>query len=234
MAHKVHPKIFRIGITENWDSNWFSSKGYRKNLKEDLSIRNFLEKKFEKGVIEKVKIERIGNKVNVIIRTARPGLLIGRGGEGVDILSKKIVDIVSMPFLINGKSKKFSAGAKKKSEKIKAKEINIDIEEIKNISSNAVIIAQHLALDVERRMPYRRSAKRAMERAMQEKEVQGIKIKIKGRLNGVEIARTETFRDGKLPLQTLRANIDYGEVRAYCNYGIVGIKVWLYKGEKVQ
>lgn len=209
MSHKVHPKIFRLGITENWNSEWFSSKNYQEKLKEDFKIRSFLEKKFEKGIIEKVKIERLGGKINIIIRTARSGLLIGRGGSGVEILLKKISEIV------------------------KKKEIKIDIEEVKDLGSSAIIISQQIAAEFERRVPYRKIVKRTMERIAQKREVEGVKIKVKGRLNGAEIARSETFRQGKLPLQTLRADIDYGECRANCTYGIIGIKVWLYKGERV-
>lgn len=209
MSHKVHPKIFRLGITENWNSGWFASKDYQKNLREDFKIRSFLEKKFEKGVIEKVKIERLGNKINIIIRAAKPGFLIGRGGEGVEILLKKISNIV------------------------KKKEIKIDIEEVKELTSSAIIISQQIATEFERRVPFRKVVKRAIERILQRREIKGIKIKVKGRLNGAEIARSETFRQGKLPLQTLRADIDYGENKANCSYGIIGIKVWLYKGEKI-
>ncbi|HRR39566.1 MAG TPA: 30S ribosomal protein S3 [Candidatus Paceibacterota bacterium] len=209
MAHKVHPKIFRVGITEEWSSMWFSDKKYQKNLKEDTKIREFLAKEFEKGLIEEVKIERLANKINIIIKTARPGLLIGKGGSGAENLSKKITEF------------------------IKGKEVKIDIEEIKEPSTSATIVAEQIAVDFERRVPYRRSVKRAMERILQRKEIEGVKIKVKGRLNGTEIARSETFKKGKLPLQTIRANIDYGTARAHCTYGVVGIKVWLYKGEKI-
>ncbi len=209
MAHKVHPKIFRVGITEEWSSMWFSDKKYQKNLKEDTKIREFLAKEFEKGLIEEVKIERLANKINIIIKTARPGLLIGKGGSGAENLSKKITEF------------------------IKGKEVKIDIEEIKEPSTSATIVAEQIAVDFERRVPYRRSVKRTMERILQRKEIEGVKIKVKGRLNGTEIARSETFKKGKLPLQTIRANIDYGTARAHCTYGVVGIKVWLYKGEKI-
>ncbi|HOA47756.1 MAG TPA: 30S ribosomal protein S3 [Candidatus Pacearchaeota archaeon] len=209
MAHKVHPKIFRIGIIEEWSSMWFSDKKYQKNLKEDTKIREFLAKEFEKGLIEEVKIERLANKINIIIKTARPGLLIGKGGSGAENLSKKITEF------------------------IKGKEVKIDIEEIKEPSTSATIVAEQIAVDFERRVPYRRSVKRTMERILQRKEIEGVKIKVKGRLNGTEIARSETFKKGKLPLQTIRANIDYGTARAHCTYGVVGIKVWLYKGEKI-
>ncbi len=209
MAHKAHPKLLRVGMTEEWDSAWFSnSKNYQKILKEDLSIREFIIKRFPKGVIERVKIERTGNKINITIKTPKPGIVIGRGGEGVDFLSKELV------------------------KKIKGKEIKIDVEEVKDASLSAAIVAQQIATDIERRVPFRRAVKRAMERILQRKEVEGVKIKVKGRLNGVEIARAETFKEGRMPLQTLRSNIDYAHELAYCTYGVVSIKVWIYKGEK--
>jgi len=208
MAHKVHPKSFRIGTTEEWDSDWFSSKEYKKNLKDDLKIREILSKEFQKGIIEKAKIGRLGKEINIIIKTARPGLLIGRGGEGVETLSRKI------------------------SKAIGIKEIKIDIEEIKEPSRSASLLSQQIANDLERRVPYKRAVKRTMERALQRGNIKGIKVRVKGRLDGVEIARSELFKTGELPLQTIRANIDYGEARAKCKYGITGVKVWVYKGEK--
>jgi small subunit ribosomal protein S3 len=209
MAHKVSPKIFRIGSTQNWSSMWFSKKNYKKVLMEDLEIRRFLEKTFGKGIIEETRIERMGNKLNVIIKTPKPGVIIGRGGEGVEILSKKIRTIV------------------------KNKEVKIDIEEIREPSMSASIVAQQIAQDIERRVPYRRAVKRATLRVLQKKEIKGVKVKVKGRLNGAEIARSETFKHGNLPLQTLRGDVAYSEARAHCSYGTIGIKVWLYKGEKV-
>lgn len=207
MTHKVHPKIFRIGVTQDWDSNWFSGKKYKENLKEDWKIREVLTKEFNKGVIEKVNIKRLGEKINIIIKTARPGLLIGRGGGGVETLSKKISKVL-------GK-----------------KEVKIDIEEVRDPSISASLLAQQIAIDFERRVPYKRVVKRAMGRALQGGKIKGIKIRVKGRLDGVEIGRNELFKEGRLPLQTIRADIDYGEARAECTYGIVGIKVWIYKGE---
>lgn len=209
MAHKVHPKIFRIGSTEEWDSGWFSSKRYKENLKEDLKIREILLKEFQKGIIEKVKIERAGDRIDVIIKTARPGFLIGKRGEGVETLSQKI------------------------SKSLDKREIKIEIEETREPSKSASLLAQQIAIELERRVPYKRAVKRAVERALQGEEIKGIKIRVKGRLDGVEIGRSELFRRGKLPLQTIRANIDYSEARAQCTYGIVGIKVWMYKGEKM-
>jgi small subunit ribosomal protein S3 len=209
MAHKVNPKIFRIGLTQGWVSTWFSKKNYKKNLKEDLEIRKFLEKKFGKGIIEEVKIERIGNKTVVIVKTPKPGVIIGRGGEGVESVSKTIRKMA------------------------KSKEVRVDIEEVKEFSMSSSMVAQQIAQDIERRVPYRRAVKRATFRVSQKKEVKGIKVKVKGRLNGAEIARSETFKSGSLPLQTLRGDVDYSEVRARCSYGTIGIKVWLYKGEKI-
>jgi small subunit ribosomal protein S3 len=210
MAHKVNPKIFRVGITEDWDSGWFSSgKKYQGNLREDLKIRQFLGKTLGKGIVDKVKIERAGNKTHVIIKTSKPGVIIGRGGEGVEILSKSISKLV------------------------KGKETKIDIEEVKEPSLSASIVAQQIAMDVERRVPYRRAVKRAIERILQKSEAKGLKVIVKGRLNGAEIARSETFKEGKLPLQTLRSDIDYTVKRARCAYGTVSVKVWLYKGEKI-
>lgn len=209
MTHKVHPKVFRIGITQDWDSNWFSLKNYSKNLKEDLKIRDFLKKRFEKGIIEKINIERLGHKINITIRTSRPGLLIGRGGKETENISKEISNF------------------------IKEKEVRIDIEEVKNPLSSAQIAAEQIVGDIERRVPFRRTVKRALKRILQRKEVKGLKIRLSGRLDGAEIGRTEVFKKGELPLQTLRADIDYGESRAECTYGTVGVKVWLYKGEKI-
>lgn len=219
MSHKVHPKIIRIGITDNWDSSWFASpKKYKKIIKEDLKIRKFLGEKLGKGIIEKIKIERTGSKTNIIIKTPKPGVVIGRGGEGVEKLSKGIAKLL--------------VEREERSKKNKEREIKIDIEEIKDPFLSATIVAQQIAMDIERRVPFRRAVKRAIERILQKREVEGLKVKIKGRLNGAEIARSETFKEGKLPLQTLRSDIDYSEQKANCNYGVISVKVWLYKGEK--
>lgn len=212
MAHKVHPKIFRIGTTEKWDSVWFSNfkrKKYQSFLQEDLKIREFFEKRFSKEILEQIEIERAGERLNVIIKTPKPGVFIGRGGKGVEEILKKLREL------------------------LKKEDIKVDIQETSNISSNAKIVAKEIALALERRVPYRRAVKRAIKGILRDKKVEGIKIRVKGRLDGVEIARPETFRLGKFPLQTLRANIDYGEARAYCSYGVVGIKVWIYKGQKL-
>lgn len=215
MAHKVHPKIFRIGTTEKWNSVWFSLKNYPEKLKEDIKIRELLEKMFEKGIVEKVIIERKGTRIDIIIRTPRPGILIGKGGGGVEIISKKIND------LLKSLNKNFK------------REVRIEVEEVREPTLSANLLAQQIASDIEKRISYKRAAKKILKRVEQRREIKGIKIKIKGRLDGVEIARSHLFKAGEMPLQTLRANIDYGTARAKCSYGIVGIKVWLYKGEKI-
>ena len=209
MSQKVHPKLFRIGITESWDSRWFDLKKYKEKIEDDFKIRKLIDKKFEKGVVEKVIIERLADKIRIIIRSPKPGLLIGKGGKEIEALTKKISILVSV------------------------KQIKIDIEDIKDPSLSASILSQQIASDFERRVPYRKAVKRLMKRVVEKKKVEGIRIIVKGRLNGSEIARKETFKQGKLPLQTLRADIDYGEALAMCSYGIIGIKVWLYKGEKI-
>lgn len=210
MTHKVNPKIFRIGIKRDWASQWFSEKDYQKALKEDVKIRNFLEKKYENGIIEEVKIERSGNKVNVKIITPKPGLLIGRSGEGVEKLSRELNRLT------------------------KRKELKVDIEETKELMSQAEIVAQQIASELERRIPYRKVVKRVMSRVWEKKQVKGVKVKVKGRLDGAEMARSQTFKEGKLPLQTLRANIDYAYQLANCNAGAIGVKVWIYKSKGEQ
>ncbi|KKU56382.1 MAG: 30S ribosomal protein S3 [Parcubacteria group bacterium GW2011_GWA1_47_11] len=181
---------------------------FRKYLKEDEAIRKIIDKTITKAGIDKVEIERTPGQYKVIIRASRPGIVIGRGGKGIEDLSKAI-------------QKKVGITAP----------INLNVEEVKRTEVSASVMAQNVAFDLEKRMRYRRVMKRHIDVAMQNREVQGIKIKLAGRLNGAEIARTEELKKGKLPLTTIRANIDYGETVAVTTYGSIGIKVWLYKGE---
>jgi len=210
MGHRVHPKIFRIKDLSNWGSRWLSKKEFPKYLEEDFKIREFLEKKLGKLGIEKIEIERSPGKINMIISSARPGLIIGRGGGGVEELKKELEQKI-----IEEK-----------------KEIKIEIREVKNPWVSAPLAAQWVAQQIEKRVRYRRVLKQALAKIMAQKEVQGARVEVAGRLDGVEIARTEWLKKGKLPRQTLRADIDYGQARAYCTYGVVGVKVWIYKGEK--
>jgi|AntAceMinimDraft_9_1070365.scaffolds.fasta_scaffold33330_3 small subunit ribosomal protein S3 len=244
MSHRVHPKAYRIRRIEDWDSRGFY-KDHQEYLEEDFRIREFLMKKLEKVGIEKVEIERFSNKLNVIISSARPGLIIGRGGEGVEKLRKdldkslkrkSIVQLYKKFARANDKTNnKKNSDSKEKSLKETSntvKNIKIEIREIKNPWASANLSAQWAARQIEKRIPYRRALKQGLEKILESKGVQGAKIELAGRLNGTEIARREWAKDGRLPLQSLRADIDYSRVNAYCTYGVIGIKVWIYKGDK--
>ena len=212
MSHRVHPKVFRIKGIDDWQSQWYGSKSYKANLEQDLKIRNFIKKEMKTGAIDQVIIKRLANTIHIIIKSGRPGIIIGRGGTGIQELKKKII------------SKIFK-------EKIKGIDIKIDVEEIKKAEIQASIIGQLVAEQLERRMPFRRVIKQTIEKVIQNTEVKGIKIFVSGRLNGSEMAREEWLKKGSLPLQTIRANIDYAQVNAHTIYGIIGIKVWINKGE---
>ncbi|MEK7503826.1 MAG: 30S ribosomal protein S3 [Patescibacteria group bacterium] len=212
MSHKVHPKAFRVKNSADWMSRWLSKRNIPQLLEEDFKIRTFLTKKLKECSIESIEIERFAGKTSVIINSARPGLIIGRGGKGAEDLKKEIEKVLG--------------GVKK--------EMRIEIREIKNVWVSAPLVGQQIAQQIEKRMPHRRVMKQSMEKIMASKEVKGAKIEMSGRLGGAEIARREWLRKGQLPLQTLRAVIDYGLTEALCTYGIIGIKVWIYKGEKFE
>ena len=210
MSHRVHPKAFRIKGIEDWDSRGFYEKDFALTLKEDLKIREFLQKKIGKLGLEKIEIERFPAKINIIISTARPGFVIGRGGGGVEELKKELEEKI----------------LKRKGE------LKIEIREVKSPWSSASLVSQLMADQIEKRVRYRRVLKGALSKIMAQKGIEGARVQVSGRLNGVEIARREWLKKGRLPRQTIRADIDYAQNRAYCTYGIVGIKVWIYKGEK--
>ena len=212
MSHRVHPKIFRIKGIDDWQSQWFSKKNYRHNLEQDLQIRAFIKKELKSAIINEVIIKRSSNAVHIIVRAARPGIIIGRGGAGIQELKKQII------------AKIFKG-------KIKGIDIKIDIEEIRKAEIQANVIAQAVAEQLERRMPFRRVVKQTIEKVIQSPEAKGIKIFVSGRLNGSEMAREEWLKKGSLPLQTIRANIDYAQVNAHTIYGVIGVKVWINKGE---
>lgn len=212
MSHRVHPKIFRIKNIEDWQSQWFGTRSYKSNLEQDLKIRAFIKKELKLAIINEVIIKRSANAVHIVVRAARPGIIIGRGGAGIQELKKQII------------SKIFKG-------KIKGIDIKIDIEEIKKAEIQANIIGQAIAEQLERRMPFRRVIKQTVEKVMQNLEVKGIKVSVSGRLNGSEMARREKLMKGSLPLQTIRANIDYAQVNAHTIYGVIGVKVWINKGE---
>lgn len=210
MGHKVSPKIIRLGITQKWNSRWFGrGKDFVNNLKQDTLIRNFLSNKLKEGGVEKIEIERSPDKIDVLIYSSKPGIIIGRGGSGIEEVKTYIL---------------------KKIIKNKKVKINLNIKEVSKPQLSASIVAQNIAFELEKRVPYRRAMKRNME-STEKAGAQGIKVICSGRLNGSDIARAETLTIGKIPLHTLRANIDYGVARANTTYGVIGVKVWIYKGE---
>ncbi|MCC6290621.1 30S ribosomal protein S3 [Candidatus Nomurabacteria bacterium] len=214
MSHKVHPYSHRLGIIRDWQSRWFGTGGqFQKFLKADVLLREFLEKKLRGFAVNNIEIERGQNFLRLTIKTARPGLIIGRSGEG---------------------STKLRAEAAKFLERIGAeipKDFRLDIEEVKNPETYARLVAQMIAEGLEKRLPFRRVAKQALEKAMGNRDVGGVRVTLSGRLGGADIGRTETFKKGRLPLQTLRADIDFAREKAHMTYGVVGIKVWIYRGE---
>ncbi|WKZ24419.1 MAG: 30S ribosomal protein S3 [Patescibacteria group bacterium] len=212
MGQKVNPKVFRVGITRTWPSKWFAtSRDYIAQVKQDVLIRKFLVKDLREAGIHQVEIERpSGKKIVVTIFTAKPGLIIGRGGAGIDNLKKKL----HTKFLKN-----FRLG-----------EINVNVNEIDRPNLSAQVLVQSIALDLEKRMPFKRVMKQAISRA-ERAGAMGVKVMVSGRLNGAEIARSEMLVSGKLPLQTLRADIDYARGTALTTFGLIGIKVWVYRGE---
>jgi len=207
MGQKINPISLRLPVNKEWKSRWFSSKNYKSFLQEDLKIRTFLQKKFKGMGVERVSIERSPNAVSIIIGTSRPGLLIGKGGSSIEEI-KKILSRMT---------------------KSKAN-MRIDIQEVKNPEASAPIMAESMAEQLEKRMSYRRLMKMTLSKIMASKGVKGVKIALSGRLDGNEIARAEHMEQGSLPLQTLRANIDYARATAHTTYGTIGVKVWIFKG----
>lgn len=206
MGHKVNPFIFRIGFIKTWNSRWFAKpKDYGPFIAEDYKIRKLIKTKFKQAAVSKIIVERLGERVKVRILSARPGIIIGRHGADIEKLREDL----------NGLLKK---------------EISIDIEEVKEPVLDAQLIAENVAFQLEKRVAYRRAIKRAIEQTMSQ-GAKGVKVKCAGRLGGAEMSRTETFRQGKIPLQTLRADIDYGFAESLTTYGLIGIKCWVYKGD---
>jgi len=205
MGQKVHPRGLRIGIIENWRSRWFTSKGFDKILHEDIELRKFLEKKLERAAISRVEIERAGDRVKVDIHTARPGIVIGKRGSEVEILRSDL-------------------------EKLTGKQVQINIEEVRRPELDSTLVAQSIAEQLEARVGFRRAMKKAVTQAMKS-GAKGVKVQCAGRLGGAEMARTEWYREGRVPLHTLRANIDYGFTEARTTFGRIGVKVWIYKGD---
>jgi small subunit ribosomal protein S3 len=210
MGHKVNPVGIRIGITNNWRSRWFSKKEYKENLKQDIQIREKIMKKWKSSAIADVEIERSAAMVKIIIKTARPGVLIGRGGSGIEDVQKYI-------------KSEFFRGRKTG--------IKVEVQEVKHFEENAMLIAQNLAEQLEKRIPFRRAMKSMLDQGLKNASIKGIKIQMSGRLGGAEMSRVEWAFKGTLPLHTLRANVDFARATAFTTYGTLGVKVWLYKGE---
>jgi small subunit ribosomal protein S3 len=223
MSHKVHPKIFRIKETNDWLSRGFYNSNFKSLLQEDLIIRNYLDNKLKTLSVEKIEINRLPNKTNVVIYTSRPGLIIGRGGEEIVKISKELNKIIS-------RQRKLTQKQRVELEK----KLKLEVKEVKNPWTSSELVGQWIAQKLERRTPFRRTIKQAVEKTMANKEVKGVKIKVAGRLDGVQIARSEWVERGQLPRNTIRADIDYSLVEAVCIYGVIGIKVWIYKGEKFE
>lgn len=218
MAQKIKPNLFRLGITKPWSSQWFFKRSLRFFIEEDHLIRKVVKKKILSAGLDSVDIERVGGDViRVTIKSSRPGLIIGRGGKGIEELKNELLKSIRSLRRENKISDDFV--------------LNLNVEEIKRLEISASVLAQQIAFDIEKRIPYRIVLKRQLETLKQNRQIKGAKIMVAGRLNGAEIARKDWLAFGKMPLQTFRANIDYGEAVAFTTYGTVGIKIWLYKGE---
>lgn len=225
MTHKIHPFSNRLVVTKNWKSRWFSSKNYQENVQQDYLIRNYIFTNLQNAGIADVEIERFANSLSVIVHTSRPGIIIGRGGTGIEQLKKDLNKTLR-------KKMRFIAGEKRENSSIS--ELKIEVREIRESETNARLIALSVAEQLERRMPFRRILKKTLDRIMANKKVQGAKISVAGRLNGADMARTEFVKRGSLPLQTLRADIDYAFIKAVTKYGVIGVKVWIHKGERLE
>ena len=217
MGKKINPKIFRIGVIKTWPSKWFGVGNlYARNVEQDVNIRSFLLRKLQEAGVDRIEIERSAKKINIGIYTAKPGLIIGRGGSGADDLKKEL-------------HKKFLS----RPSGIRLSDINLNIHEVDRPNLSAQIIVQSMIIDIEKRMPFRRVMKQAINR-VERAGALGVKVIVSGRLNGAEIARSEMLTSGKLPLHTLRADIDYAQGTAYTIYGTIGLKAWIYKGNKFE
>ncbi len=209
MGQKVHPIGMRLGIVKDWTSKWFAeSRDYANFLNDDMKVRGYLKKKLSQASVSRIQIERTAGSANITIHTARPGLVIGKKGEDIERLRREVTRMMALP------------------------KVHINIEEIRKPELDAQLVAEGIAQQLERRIMFRRAMKRAVGNTMR-LGAKGIRVNVAGRLNGAEIARTEWYREGRVPLHTLRADIDYGLAEAATTYGIIGVKVWIFKGEVI-
>ncbi|MSR14879.1 MAG: 30S ribosomal protein S3 [Gammaproteobacteria bacterium] len=208
MGQKVHPYGFRLGIIKDWTSTWYADRRrYAEYLNADIAVRAFLRKKLAHASVSRIQIERPAHNARIIIHTARPGIVIGKKGEDIESLRKQVAKLMGIP-------------------------VHLSVEEIRKPELDSYLVAESVAQQLERRIMFRRAMKRAVANALR-LGAQGIKINVAGRLNGAEIARTEWYREGRVPLHTLRADIDYGFAEANTTYGVIGVKVWIFKGEVI-
>ncbi|HUV05431.1 MAG TPA: 30S ribosomal protein S3 [Armatimonadota bacterium] len=205
MGQKVHPIGFRIGVIRDWESKWYLDKGYAAALVEDVRIRRFIKNRYYAAAISRIEIERAANRIRITLHTARPGIIIGRGGRGVDELRAAV-------------------------ERTTGKQVVVNVQEVRRPELDAQLVAESIGGQIEKRISYRRAMRQAVLRTMR-MGAKGIKVTISGRLGGAEIARTESGKQGKIPLHTLRADIDYGFAEARTTYGNIGVKVWIYRGD---
>ena len=224
MTHTVHPYAHRLGIIRDWKSRWFSKTPaeYRLNVMIDASIRRFLKKRLRGMYVTSVEIERAQNTIRILIKTSRPGLIIGRGGEGSQRLTKEIEEVVramKVPVPTGGAISGTKMAAR------------IDIEEVRSPESHAPVVAWMIAEGLEKRQTFRRVLKQTVEKVMANRDVLGVRIAVSGRLGGAEMSRQEEIKKGRVPLQTLRADIDFAREVAYLPYGVIGVKVWIYRGD---
>lgn len=205
MGQKVNPHGLRIGIIKTWDAKWYADKEYAANLHEDIKMRKLIKKKLYAAGVSRIEIERSLNRVKVTVHTAKPGMVIGRGGSGIEELKQML-------------------------RRLTGKTIDVNVAEIKQAELDSTLVAENIAAQLEKRIAFRRAMKQSVMRTMR-MGAKGIKVMVGGRLGGAEIARTESYREGSIPLHTLRADIDYGTAEAHTTYGVIGVKVWIYKGE---
>ena len=209
MGQKVNPHGLRVGVIKDWDSQWFvDKKDFAANIKEDNEIRKVLKKKYYQAAISKIAIEKAATKITITIFTARPGVLIGKQGSEIEVIKKTVAKIC------------------------KGKQISINISEVKKADADAQLVAEGIATQLEKRVSFRRAMKQAIGRSMRS-GIKGVKVMVSGRLDGAEIARSEGYHEGSIPLQTLRADIDYGFAEAHTTFGVIGVKCWTYKGEVI-
>lgn len=211
MGHKINPVGFRLGITQDWKSKWFSKKEYKVNLKQDVQIRMEIMKKWKAALIAEVEIERSVKMIKIIIKTARPGVLIGRGGSGIE----DIKNYIQKNYFKSNKNTN----------------LKLEVQEVRNLEESSMLLAQNIVEQLEKRMPFKRAMKSTLEQVMKNKDIKGVKVELSGRLGGAEMSRREWAAKGTLPLHTMRADIDFARATAFTTYGTLGVKVWLYKGE---